>query len=208
MAKPQLKEAELIRRWEMIRSDVCGAAALKTIKEAGWDLAAIPLDGYSWPSIVAAIPLLPNQKAGSAPRPAPKDAARRVVLWLRGLARAVQDASRIEARDTRERVIYMDGAPEISPKRLRATADVIEDLALRKRWVVTRHNPRQNNVAGLRWTVRQKCGTPMDEAILNLLDAAFRAAGKGGVPYDQEALKKLETTERKIRMNARRKLGN
>jgi hypothetical protein len=208
MVKPQLTLTELKRRWEAIRKDDCGASALKSIKRAGWDLEAIDVDRNTWPGIIAAIPSLPNRRAGSTPYPAPREAARRVMLWLRGLAGAAEDGCRIETRDIRQRVIYMNGAHEIDPARLRSVANAIEDLALHKRWVVTRHNSQQNAIAELRWTVRHRCGKPMDSALLSLLDAAFRAAGEKGVRLDQDALKKVENTECKTRMKARQKLRN
>jgi hypothetical protein len=210
MAKPQFTEAELKRRWREIQRDRCGSSALKSIKDAGWDLSAIPLDDHTWPAIISAIPSLANRKAGSEPQPAPKESAQRIILWLRQVAGAGEEGCVVEARDPHERTTYMGGAKEIAPARLRDVADAIEDLALRKRWVLTRHNPQQNAIASLRWTVRERCGRPMDDEILDLLDAAFRAAGKeSGVPFTVEALKKVETTERKTRVSGRKKLlGN
>lgn len=207
MPKPQLTEIELKRRWKAIQEDPCGASALESIRDAGWDLSAIPLNGHIWPAIISAIPSLPNQRAGSEPEPAPKNSARRVILWLRELARAGEEGCTVEARDPGEGSIYTGGAKEIATERLHEVADAVEDLALRMKWAVIRQNVQQIEIASLRWEVRRKCGRPLDEEILNLLDAAFRAAGKkNGVPFTLDALKKVEITERKTRVIGRKKL--
>jgi hypothetical protein len=200
MAKPVFQEAELQRHWKFIQKDRDGARALKALRGAGFDATA-----GRWPYTIAAIPSLPSGRAGSSALPPPTRAARQVVSWLRQAARAAENGSQIEARDPRQRVIYMNGAEEIAPPRLLKVATELEELT-HMRWVVIRHNTRQNVIATLRWEIRWRLRMNMDNELLDLLDAAYRAAGQEGVPLNLAALEKVEMTERNTRVGGRRKL--
>ncbi len=201
----QLQHEDLSRIWRAIREDRNGARALAILKKYGFDLERMPVEFHTWPGIIVSIPFLPIRRARSRPLERPYG-LRLAIRLLRELARSLaQPYLRVEARD-RAGVIHMQLSDEIHPVRLMETADFLERV-FSFRWVITEHNPRQNAIASLRWEIKSRAKKPHDTELIDLLDAAFRAAGfKEGFRMQFESLKKTETAERETRKAARRKL--
>jgi hypothetical protein len=126
---------------------------------------------------------------------------------LRELAQSLASPYwRVEAREARAGVIYMNASDEMNPLRVTQTADFLEKVVSRK-WVITEHNPFQNAIASLRWETKRCTKKPHDTELMDLLDAAFRVAGfPKGFAMQLESFKKIESCERETRKTARRKL--
>jgi hypothetical protein len=205
---PPLQKLEEV--WLSIRQDKDGARALKTLKKAGFDLESIGVFAcwpgpYTWPGMIACIPYLPNRRARSSRQPQLRS-ARPVIAFLREMARATQETyANVEVHDKRKHILYGTLAEEIRHPRLEEAANVVE-WVFTKRWVVTHHNPRQNAIASLLWEIRFRTKKPHYQELIDLIDAAFRAAGRNGFPMELEALKKVESHDHDTRVAARRKL--
>ena len=111
----------------------------------------------------------------------------------------------VEAHDHRARVLYVNNPEVMVPGDFVATAAFIERI-FSLRWAVTHHNPFQNVVASLRWQARRRTGHPHDRELIDVFDAAFRAAGKDGFPMELGAFKKVLAHEQATRVAGRRKL--
>ena len=197
---------ELRRIWRAIQKDKVGAGALTILKEYGFDLDKIGVEPCTWPGIIASIPVLPSQRARSRLL-RPPAALRSASGFLLELARGLTSPySHVEARDPRAGVIYTEGSDELDPRNFLKAAEFLEKVLSRK-WVITEHNPLQNAIASLRWEIKWRTKKPHDKEIVDLLDAAFRAAGfKKGFQMQFESLKKAEKFERETRKAGRRKL--
>jgi hypothetical protein len=202
----RLHQEDLDSIWQAIRKDKRGARALAVLKKHGFDLERIPVDLHTWPGMITTIPFLPNCRARSRLLSRPYG-LRLATGFLRQLARSLASPySRVEARDPRGKVIYMQASDELNPSLFTKAADFLEKVSSWK-WVITEHNPRQNAIAYLRWEIKSRTKKPHDRQLADLLDATFRAAGfKEGFYMTFESLKKTETIERETRKAARRKL--
>ncbi len=233
----KIRAEEVERRWHRIRYSSDGAAALNALLAAGCNLSSVsPTQRNSITGLIAVIPSLPRRKAGSAAQPRFK-AVPAIVRQLRQLADAQENGDLlVEAMDRKGSggTIYLTGAAEIAPKRLREVAAVLEDLLVMKRWVVTRINPQQAAIATLRWHIRHRTrehtanladiegpsgivwaasgrparthGFDLDETLRKLLRAAWRAAERTDGPPSGEAIRKAEVRERAARVTGRSKL--
>jgi hypothetical protein len=202
----RLQHEDLSRIWRAIRTDKEGARALAILKKHGFDLEKKAVEFHTWPGIIVSIPFLPIRRARSRPLERPYG-LRLATRFLRELARCLATANlRVEARDRRTGVIHLGASDEMNPLRFMEIADFLEKV-FSWRWVITEHNPRQNAIASLRWEIKSRTKKPHDTELIDLLDAAFRAAGfKEGFQMQSESLKKTETAERETRKAARRKL--
>jgi hypothetical protein len=196
---------KLERVWRAVKQDPDGARALKVLREAGWDLGAVPVDTYTWSGMVASIPFLPNRRARSSRQPSYRS-ARPLARWLREMAQAILSPyTSVEAHDPRVRVIHINNPEVMVPHEFVATAAFLE-RTFSLRWAVTHHNPYQNVIASLRWEARARMEHPHDHELIDLIDAAFRVAGKDGFPMGLDAFKKVLAHEQATRVAGRRKL--
>jgi hypothetical protein len=75
-----------------------------------------------------------------------------------------------------------------------------------RNWAIIQFNPYKYTIALVRWAVRVHTGSPHDKELIDLIDAAYRAAGKDGFHMELDAFKKIEIHDRDTRMAGRRKL--
>jgi hypothetical protein len=200
---PSNHELQIV--WNKIRRDSAGAKALRILKSAGFDLERIPAETGTHSGMIASIPFLPNKRARSRLQPQ-LPSARPVIRFLRELARATEDTySNVEAHDKRNHILFGKFNDRIRPPRLEEAASFLE-WVFSKRWVVIQHNPYKNAISWLRWYVIYYTGAPHDRELIDLLDAAFRAAGKGGFPLELETFKKLGFQDEDTDITGRRRL--
>ena len=199
-------DAELQEIWNKIRKDPAGKKALETLKSAGYDyLEKMPASRESVSGLIASVPFLPNNRARSRLKPK-LPSAQPVIRFLREVAQAREDRySNVEAHDKRIHTLYGRAYPEIQAKRFEETADFLE-WVFTKRWAVTQFNPLNSAIYEIRCAFNCCAGAPHDKELIDLLDAAFRAAEKPGFPLQLDSLIKLGHQISRTRLTGRRRL--
>lgn len=197
---------DLERIWNKIQNDRGAASALAALKRDRLNLAGIGVGPNSLPAIIASVPFLPNRRARSRVLPRPQG-LRLTIRFLRELGNSLTlPFSRVEAYDARARVMYFPPSDELRPSSFLQATELLERV-WSWRWVVTEQNPLVATIALLRWEIRRRTKKPHDRELIDLLDAAYRAAGfREGFPIELESFKKVERQERESRMAASRKL--
>jgi hypothetical protein len=189
--------------WRTVVSDDDALRALGLLKRRGIDL-----QSGTWPARIVAIPFLPNRRATTRLIVPPRS-ARLVIRFLNELVAAFGSPyGRLEAYDRQARVFHMKPSldRETPVTALKQAADLLQKI-LSLRWAVAEHNPRQNEIASLRWEIRFRTGQPHDTELVDLLNVVFEAAGfKDGFRMDYAALKKLLKNETNTRMALRKKV--
>jgi hypothetical protein len=203
-----LSDDKLEKLWKVIRRDEAGARALRVLRTAGFDLdsigAAACSDGpYTWSGMIVSIPFLPNRRARSRLLPR-LPSARPVIRQLRELAQATEDPyCDVGAHDKRKRTVY--GKAAITARHWIKVVEFL-DIVFSRKWVIVQFNPLKYTIALVRWAVRVHTREPHDKELIDLIDAAYRAAGKDGFHMPLETFKKIEIHDRDTRKAGSRKL--
>jgi hypothetical protein len=189
--------------WRRLLADSYGSESLKVLKQAGIDLHA-----GTWPERIVLIPFLPVRRARTRALATPRS-TRVVLRFLRELAQSLEEPyCAVEAYDRKTGIIHMNPSitREMPPARILEASNLLEKM-LSRRWVRAQHNPQQIAIAELRWEVKNRTGLPYDTALVDLLSAAFRAAGREpSFRLEYSTLKKVLRNEENTRKAARRKL--
>jgi hypothetical protein len=203
-----LSNDKLEKLWKVLRRDNDGARALRVLKRAGFDLDSIGdarswIGTYTWSEVIVSIPFLPNRRARSRRLPR-LSSARPVIQLLRELAQATEDPySDVSAHDKRKRTVYRKAAITAYP--WKKVVDFLE-LVFSRNWEITQFNPYKYTLASLRWAVRLQTGKSHDNELIDLIDAAYRAAGENGFHMKLVTFNKIETHDRNTRAAGARKL--
>lgn len=181
----------LQRMWNKIRRDPAAAKAIKTLESAGYDgLATMPATKDTMPGSIALVPFLPNRRARSRLQPG-LPSAQPIIRFLRELDDAVKDDySNLQAHDKSGPWVFGKAYEYIQPPKLEETANFLAWL-FSMRWLFVHYNPRKLQIYEIRMDFIERTGRPHDVQILDLLDAAFRAAGQPNFKLVVDDLKKV-----------------
>jgi hypothetical protein len=192
MKTPTLHELQAV--WRKILENPEAVGALARLKRDGFPISRRALNEHpSWASHIASIPFLPNRD--SRPRLHRGKSLRKhmsLVNFLREFA-AETNVNFCEIRIRRGNEILLKDSREFSAE-LSQAADLIEKL-ISSNWSVRHQNPRNTVIASLRWTIRDRTGSPHDLELANLIDAAREAAGKQPIYLGPQRLARMERLE-------------
>jgi hypothetical protein len=183
----------LQRMWNKIRRDPQAAKALRKLELAGYDgLSTIPTSKDSITGAIALVPFLPNERARSRLQPK-LPSARPIIRFLRELTLAARnDYSNLQAHDKRGHWVFGKAFEGIHPRKLEEMTNFL-DWVFSMRWLIIHHNPRKLGIYEIREDFIDNTGKSHDAQILDLLDAAFRAAGKPHFKLEIDDLKKIRS---------------
>jgi hypothetical protein len=201
-------DAELQKMWNKVRRDPGAAKALKKLELAGYDgLSTIPASKDSITGAIALVPFLPNKRARSRLQPK-LPSARPIIRFLRELTLAARDDySNLEAHDKRNAWVFGKAFKDLHPRKLEEMTNFL-DWVFSMRWLIIHHNPRKLEIYEIREDFVDNTGKPHDAQILDLLDAAFRAASKPNFKLEIDDLKKIGSEiHRTEGVGARRLVG-
>jgi hypothetical protein len=207
-----LTTERLCEIWQKVRTDSDARKALNDLDNAGFRISHLkPSDATfmrpNWADYVAALPLLPNTPSTRRIhlktefrnyRPLVQELRQFVAEW---------DAPFVEVKVFHSQHDSVDAISTFRKDLLQAAATL--DHFLSCDYYVRSVNQRNQLIAELRWTIREKTGKPHDRELSVLIDAAFRAAGREeGLYIDSTTLDRIEKRAKETRVKANRRIRN
>lgn len=196
--------------WKGILADKDARKALVELERAGFRIGHLspgdPTFSHpNWADMVAGIPLVPCRAARRRIHRSSANRYRKLVKEMREFAAAEKHpfcslaiATAEANRATENRRVLAD--------RIEEAASLVEKFTSWD-WYIRERNPRNALIAELRWTIRDRTGSPHDPQLQKLIDAAFRAAGKEKTEYiEPTTLDRIEKREKESRVKATKRL--
>lgn len=208
-AKPLTTE-QLRDIWGKIRSDPGARRALERLDEAGFLISHLkPQDATfkhpNWADYIAALPLLPNEPRTR--RIHRRSSFRKYWPLVRELHAFAAKLNKpfVEVGIFGVRDYPVSGGSSLREDLLK-TASMLEHF-LSWDYYVRYVNPRNALIAELRWTIRERTGSPHDLELADLIDTSFRAAGyKQGCYIYPTALERIEERQKESRVNVNQRI--
>jgi hypothetical protein len=198
---PTLPERKAV--WQRILDNPEAKRVLAKLKRDGFaidHLVPHDLRYPCWADYIASIPFLPN-------RPSRRQIHRGKTLrkhlpLLKALRQFAAKGSDpfCEIRVVTKNETLLEGSRSFGNE-LGHAADLIEKV-ISSNWSTRERNPRNTVIALLRWTIRDRTGTPHDSELATLIDAARSAAGKRCIFLDPHTLERIEKREMEGRVKA------